>query len=568
MLHLKPGQPLFSIQNLKKAYGDNVVLADITFWIYPGDRIGILGYNGVGKSTLMKILSGQEKEFEGICAPAAPDLQVGIVDQEPRLDPTKTVRENIDDAVKDIHTLLKRFDELNEKMADVSSMPEEEADKFNTEYSQVMDELEAKQAWDLDRRIERAMIALRLPPADSAVTHLSGGEKRRVSLCKVLMSHPDLLILDEPTNHLDTDTVEWLEEYLRNYTGTYILVTHDRYFLDNVANRMLEIDKGRIKSYKGNYSNFLEQKETERNIKAREDSKLEDLLKRELEWVRSTPAARRKKSASRMKSFEQLEQQVRDSRDLRTDVVLEIPPGPRLGDRVIWTENLTKSYGEKLLFKDLNFEVPRGGILGITGGNGLGKTTLIKILQGIEKADSGTIGIGKNTKICYVDQTRDTLDPNLSVYEAISEGNDYVELGKRQLSMRHYLTRFNFKGPMQQILVGALSGGERNRVLLAKQLKIGGNLLVFDEPTNDLDLDTLRILEEGLTEFPGSAIIITHDRYFLDRIATHILAFEGDGEVHFNEGSYSMYKERKKERDKETGVHSSSKKSKHTKMVH
>ncbi|MEK7485336.1 MAG: ATP-binding cassette domain-containing protein, partial [Planctomycetota bacterium] len=364
-----------------------------------------------------------------------------------------------------------------------------------------------------------------------------------------------------------TETVEWLEEYLKNYTGTYILVTHDRYFLDNVANRMLELDRGVIRSYKGNYSDYLAQKAQEEKIKDREDSKRESLLQRELEWVRTTPAARRKKSIARLKNFDKLEQEVRDARDLRTEVELEIPPGPRLGDRVIWIENLSKSYGEKVLFKDLTLEIPRGGILGVTGGNGLGKTTLIKILQGLEKPDSGSVGVGKNTKMCYIDQTRDTLDPKQTVYESIDEGNNFVDLGKRQLSMRHYLTRFNFKGPIQQTLVGALSGGERNRVMLAKQLKIGGNLLIFDEPTNDLDLETLRILEEALQEFPGSAIIITHDRYFLDRVATHILAFEGDGKVYFSEGSYGMYKERKLEREQEGGSGYVSKKSKHTKML-
>ncbi len=567
MLRLKTGQPLFSVQHLRKAFGERVILADVTFWIYPGDRLGILGFNGAGKTTLMRILSGKEKEFEGICAPAVSDLRVGIVDQEPQLDQTKTVRQNIDESVKEIHQLLAYYDTLNDKFAEMASMSESEANKLSEEHSQVTDELEAKQAWDLDRRIERAMIALRLPPPDSSVVHLSGGERRRVALCQVLMAHPDLLILDEPTNHLDTETVEWLEEYLKNYTGTYILVTHDRYFLDNVANRMLELDRGVIRSYKGNYSDYLAQKAQEEKIKDREDSKRESLLQRELEWVRTTPAARRKKSIARLKNFDKLEQEVRDARDLRTEVELEIPPGPRLGDRVIWIENLSKSYGEKVLFKDLTLEIPRGGILGVTGGNGLGKTTLIKILQGLEKPDSGSVGVGKNTKMCYIDQTRDTLDPKQTVYESIDEGNNFVDLGKRQLSMRHYLTRFNFKGPIQQTLVGALSGGERNRVMLAKQLKIGGNLLIFDEPTNDLDLETLRILEEALQEFPGSAIIITHDRYFLDRVATHILAFEGDGKVYFSEGSYGMYKERKLEREQEGGSGYVSKKSKHTKML-
>jgi sulfate-transporting ATPase len=567
MLHLKPGQPLYSIQHLKKTFGDRVLLEDVTFWIYPGDRIGILGYNGVGKSTLMKILSRQDLQYEGSCAPATPDLKVGCVEQEPQLDPSKTVRESIDIAVEATYKLLKYYDELNEKMADINSLSPEDAEAFNAEYSSIMDELEAKDAWDIERRIERAMIALRLPPPTALIQHLSGGEKRRVALCQVLMSHPDLLILDEPTNHLDTETVEWLEEYLRNYTGTYILVTHDRYFLDNVANRMLELDRGRIQSYKGNYSDFLEQKEREREIKARGDSKREDLLAQELEWVRSTPAARRTKSAARMRNFEKLEQEVRDARDTRGELFLEIPPGPRLGGRVIWVEELSKSYGDKVLFKNLTFEVPRGGILGITGANGLGKSTLIKILMGTEKPDSGIVGIGKNTSFCYIDQTRDTLDPEKTVFEEISQGDEWVNLGKKQIPIRNYLTRFLFKGSLQQALVKTLSGGERNRVLLAKQLRFGGNVLVFDEPTNDLDLQTLRILEEGLLGFPGSAIVITHDRYFLDRVASHILAFEGSSYVHFTEGSYEIYKERKKQRDEEAGLTYSSKKSKHTKMV-
>jgi ATP-binding cassette ChvD family protein len=595
--HLKPGQPIYTINDLHRRFGDREVLRGLTFSLYPGDRIGVIGVNGSGKSTLMKILAGEDKDFEGVCVPSK-DLTIGIVGQEPQLSPEKTVRENIEEGVAHVHDLLKRYDAINEKLG--TDIDADEMTKLLEEQSEVQTELDAQDGWEVDRKLEVAMEALRTPPGDRDVKTLSGGEKRRVSLCKVLMHHPDLLILDEPTNHLDADTIEWLENFLAKYSGSYILVTHDRYFLDRVANRMLEIDRGQIFSYKGNYSDYLEQKQKLAEIERRTNDNREAHLKRELEWIRQTPAARRSKSKARIKDYEKLlaEHETAQEDAIRGDVELHLPSGPRLPNKVLVVESLTKKFGEsvreakpgepqasrreKVIFDQFSFELPAGGIIGVTGPNGAGKTTLMKMIMGLEKPDSGTITVGKNVVFCYVDQGRDTLDPKKTVFEEVAQGSEFIEMTpggpggvqKRTLHVRHYLARFLFTGSIQQTRVGDLSGGERNRVQLAKLLRKGGNVIILDEPTNDLDLQTLRVLEEALVKFPGCAIVITHDRYFLNRVATHIMAFEepepGSNKpftVTFSEGGYEIYQERKKRRDEEAGVKEASKAGKHRKML-
>jgi energy-dependent translational throttle protein EttA len=568
MKGLKPGQPLFTLKNVARRFGDRVVLRDVTFSLYPGDHIGIVGINGAGKSTLMKILAKLDTEFDGIAVPAK-GLTVGYVSQEAQLDPTKTVRENVELAVAESRALIKRLDEIYGLYADPAYADDPE--KMNAlveEQGEVQTALADRGLEDpasLDAKIEQAMEALRLPPPDRMANVLSGGEKRRVSICQALMAHPDLLILDEPTNHLDADTIVWLEGFLAAYQGTYILVTHDRYFLDRVANRMLEVDKGMIRSYQGNYSDYLEQKQKQKDIQDRTDANLIKALERELEWMRSTPAARRKKAKARITAFEQLQDEA-EKIERTQELELALPFGPRLGQKVLEVHELSKRYGDKVLFDKLSFEMPPGAIVGITGPNGLGKTTLIKIILGKETADSGRVEMGQTTKICYVDQTRDTLDPNKTVFEEVAQGSEFIELGKKQLAVRHYLARFLFSGSIQQTPVGKLSGGERNRVQLAKYLRSPSNLIILDEPTNDLDLMTLRVLEEALGNFPGSAIVITHDRYFLDRVATHIMAFEGNASVYYCYGSWETYLERKKERDAELGRTDPSQKFKHRKM--
>jgi ATP-binding cassette ChvD family protein len=562
-MQLKPGQPLLSGKDIKKSFGERAILRGLTFRILPGDRIGIIGPNGAGKSTFMKIMSGQDKAFEGTLIPAD-GLEIGGVEQEPHLDPALTVRENIDLALSHIHDLMKRFDALNEKLGE--SLSPDEMQAVLDEQAEVQSELDAKEAWDVDRRVEIAMAALRCPPAQAKAATLSGGEKRRVALCRVLMQHPDLLILDEPTNHLDASTIEWLEGYLAAYNGAYVLVTHDRYFLDKVVNNMWEIESGRGRGFPGNYSAYLEAKAKEAEVREKTNERREALYQRELEWIRSAPAARTSKSKARVKNFEALQKEIESTEKLG-EMDLVIPTGPPLSDKVVRVTGLAKGFGGRTLIDGFSFELPKGGIVGVTGPNGAGKTTLVRMLMGFEKPDAGTIEIGERTKFCYVDQGRDTIDPEKTVFEEISGGLDWVTWGTQRVNIRGYLARFQFKGAIQQTKCGQLSGGERNRVQMAKLLRGGGNVVVLDEPTNDLDLITLRVLEEAIMGFPGCAIVITHDRYFLDRIATHILAFEGDGKVVWCEGSWQTYQDMKKQRDAEAGKKEAPSKDKHRKMV-
>jgi len=569
MLGLKAGQPIYTANSISRKFGDREVLKDVTFSLYPGDRVGVLGVNGAGKSTLMKILAGQDTEFDGVAVPAR-GMTVGYVPQEPHLDLEKTVRENVELGVADTRALMKRWDDIMERWGDPEVLEDEAKQAaLLQEQGEVQTALEDRDAMDpkaLDNKIEIAMEALRLPPPDQVCKVLSGGEKRRVSLCKALLAHPDLLILDEPTNHLDAETVLWLEQFLDDYTGAYILVTHDRYFLDRVANRMLEVDHGRIRSFQGNYSNYLEQKQKQKDVQDRTDSNLLKSLERELTWIRSTPAARRKKSKARITAFQKLTEEA-EAIDRPLELELRLPFGPRLGNQVLEVKNLSKRYGDKVLFDDLTFEMPPGCILGITGANGLGKTTLIKAIVGQEQPDKGEIIIGQNTKISYVDQTRQTLAADKTVFEEVADGAEFISYGDKKISVRHYLARFLFSGGIQQTRVGQLSGGERNRVQLAKFLRHSSNLIILDEPTNDLDLMTLRVLEEALEAWPGCAIVITHDRYFLDRVATHILAFEGDASVYYCFGSWETYMERKQEREAAEGKGGSSQKFKHRKIA-
>ncbi|MCA8921198.1 MAG: energy-dependent translational throttle protein EttA [Planctomycetes bacterium] len=540
---MTPGKPIYTVKDVARKFGDRQVLKNITFSLYPGDRVGIVGVNGCGKSTLMKILGGEDKEFDGICVPVK-GLSVGYVPQEPELDWDKTVRENVEDGVRHVREVLARLETVYGLYADPDYAEGEKLEKLMAEQADLEALVEVYDAHTIDSQIEIQMSKLQLPPPDRVCRTLSGGERRRVSICKTLLSKPDLLIMDEPTNHLDAETIMWLEDYLAKYPGSYILVTHDRYFLDRVATRMLEIDKGLLRSYEGNYSDYLEQKGKQKEIQDRTDANLLKALKRELEWIRQTPAGRRKKAKARITAFHELEEEAANI-DRPLEMELRLPFGPRLGDKVINVEHLGKSYGDKVLFKDLSFEIPPGAILGITGANGLGKSTLIKIITGQETPDSGEVVIGQNTKICYVDQTRETLDPSKTVYEEVSGGSEFILYGDKQLSIRHYLAKFLFSGSIQQTPVGKLSGGERNRVQLAKFLSKASNVVILDEPTNDLDLITLRVLEEALLSFPGCGIVITHDRYFLDRVATHILAFEGNQEIYFCYGSWDTYKERR-----------------------
>jgi ATP-binding cassette ChvD family protein len=517
------------------------ILKDISLNFFPGAKIGVLGYNGAGKSTLLRIMAGIDKDFIGEARPQK-GINIGYLPQEPQLDENLDVRGNVELGVAETKGLLDRFNAVSAAFAD----PDADFDALLAEQAELQEKIDAAGAWELDRKLEIAADALRLPPWEAQVEHLSGGEKRRVALCQLLLSNPDMLILDEPTNHLDAESVAWLERFLKEYPGTVIAVTHDRYFLDNVAGWILELDRGHGIPWQGNYSSWLEQKEKRLETEARGEQARMKAMKEELEWVRSNPKGRQAKSKARLKRFEELSAQDFQKRSETNE--LYIPPGPRLGDVVVEIENGKKSYGDKLLYQELNLNLPRGGIVGIIGPNGAGKSTLFKILVGEETLDEGDIKIGETVKIAYVDQSRDALNGDKTVWEELSDGLDNITVGNYEVSSRAYVSRFNFRGASQQKRVKDLSGGERNRVHLAKLLKSGGNLLLLDEPTNDLDVETLRALEEAILDFPGSAVVISHDRWFLDRIATHILAFEGDSKVFFYQGNYTEYEANRKQR--------------------
>ena len=522
------------------------VLKDIYLSFFYGAKIGVLGLNGSGKSSLLKIISGIDKEFLGEVV-WSPGYSVGMLEQEPKLDPNKTVKEVVEEAVAETVSLLKEFEAINEKFMDPAIMEDPDAmDKLIQKQGEVQEKLDAANAWELDVMLDKAMDALRLPPGDAMVEHLSGGEKRRVALCRLLLQEPDVLLLDEPTNHLDAESVHWLEQHLKNYKGTVIAVTHDRYFLDNVAGWILELDRGEGIPWKGNYSSWLDQKQQRLKQEEKTESKRQKTLERELEWIRMSPKARQSKGKARLNAYDQLVGE--EAREKEAKLELYIPPGPRLGAKVIEVNGVSKAYGDKLLFEDLSFSLPQGGIVGVIGPNGAGKSTLFKLITGQEKPDAGHFEVGETVQLAYVDQEHDRLEPNKSVYETISEGNEHIKLGNKEMNARAYVSKFNFAGADQEKKVGVLSGGERNRVHLALTLKEGGNLLLLDEPTNDLDVNTLRALEEALENFGGCAVIISHDRWFLDRICTHILAFEGNSEVYWFEGNFSDYEENKKKR--------------------
>ena len=513
------------------------ILRGIWLSFYPGAKIGVLGANGAGKSTLLRIMAGVDHDFQGEAWPHE-GTRIGYLSQEPQLDASKNVRENVEVAVKQTRDLLLKFEQISNKFAE--PMSDDEMTKLLDQQAKVQEKIDAANAWELDRKIEIAMDALRLPPADADVNTLSGGEKRRVALCRTLLEEPDMLLLDEPTNHLDAESVAWLERYLAEFPGTVVAVTHDRYFLDNVAGWILELDRGAGIPYEGNYSSWLDQKRTRLATEEKQASARQRSLERELEWVRMSPRARQTKSKARIQKYEELATAAEGEKVMQNEIV--IPPPARLGNDVVIAKGLKKAYGDNVLFDDLSFSLPRGGIVGIIGPNGAGKTTLFRMIAGKEKADGGSLTIGDTVQLAYLDQTREFNDAN-TVYKEVSEGNDVIQVGKREMQARAYLAQFNFKGPDQQKKVKDLSGGERNRLHLAKLLKSGGNLLLLDEPTNDLDVDTLRALEEALIGFPGCAVVISHDRWFLDRIATHILAFEGNSETVWFEGSYRDYAE-------------------------
>ena len=535
-------QYIYVMKDLCKTWpGGKEVLKNIWLSFFPGAKIGVLGPNGAGKSTLLKIMAGLDTDFRGE-AWAAEGVSVGYLPQEPQLDASKTVMENVMDGVAQTRDLLKRFDEVNMKFAD----PDADMDALLAEQAELQEKIDACNGWELERTIEIAMDALRCPPGDWNVTKLSGGEKRRVALCRLLLSHPDLLLLDEPTNHLDAESVEWLQRFLKDYSGTVVMVTHDRYFLDNVTGWILELDRGEGIPYEGNYSSWLEQKEKRLAQEEREENARQKTMKEELEWIRQSPKARQAKSKARIAAYDELVKKAGEKAPTTAQII--IPAGERLGDVVIQAEHLRKAFGDKLLFDDLTFNLPPGGIVGVIGPNGAGKTTLMRIITGQEKPDAGTFRLGETVELGYVDQSRDSLNPNNTVWQEISDGKDIIQLGKREVQSRSYVAQFNFKGADQQKKVGQLSGGERNRVHLAKMLKQGANVILLDEPTNDLDVDTLRALEEALMDFPGCAVITSHDRWFLDRLATHILAFEGDSQVVWFEGNYEEYEADKRRR--------------------
>jgi energy-dependent translational throttle protein EttA len=527
-------QYIFTMHRLSKLHPpDKTVLDNVTLAFFPGAKIGVLGYNGAGKSTLLRIMAGVEQEYRGDAA-LAPGATVGLLEQEPALDESKDVRGNVEAGVAETRALLDRFNDL------AADYTEESADEF----AEIQAKIEAADAWNLDTQLEYAMDALRLPAPDADVSVLSGGERRRVALCRLLLRAPDLLLLDEPTNHLDAESVAWLEHHLAEYRGAVVAVTHDRYFLDNVAGWILELDRGKGIPYEGNYSSWLEQKQARLAQQERAEKGRARTIAAELEWVRTNPKGRRTKSKARLARYEQL---IAEERSVKLeDVQIHIPPGPRLGERVLTASSLRKGFGENLLIEDLSFDLPRAGIVGVIGANGAGKTTLFRMITGEEAPDGGSLELGETVKLAYVDQSRDALDPEKTVWEEISGGEDQLKVGERTVNSRQYTAGFNFKGSDQQARIGTLSGGERNRVHLAKLLRTGGNLLLLDEPTNDLDVDTLRALEGALLAFPGCAVIISHDRWFLDRVATHVLAFEGDSQVRWFEGNFDAYEEHRR----------------------
>jgi energy-dependent translational throttle protein EttA len=534
---------IYTVVDLSKKHGQKEVLKNIWLSFYPGAKIGVLGKNGSGKSTLLRIMSGVDKEFDGE-ARIAEGYTAGYLSQEPQLNPAKTVQGNVDEAVENVRKVLRRFDEINNRLGE--DMGPDEMEKLLLEQVRVQDEIEMLNAWELDRTVEIAMDAMNLPPGDADVTKLSGGERRRVALCKILLEKPDLLLLDEPTNHLDAESVNWLERHLADYKGTVVAVTHDRYFLDNVAKWILELDRGRGIPWEGNYSSWLEQKKARLVVEEKQASARQKTLDRELEWIRMAPKARQAKSKARISAYEQMSKQNFEEREQEFEI--QIPPGKHLGGLVVEMKDVSKGFGDNLLFDNLTFRLPPGGIVGVIGPNGAGKTTLFRLITGEEKADKGEVKVGPTVELGYVDQNRDALDADKTVFEEVSGGLDLIEMGNRKINARAYLARFNFTGTDQQKKVGDLSGGERNRVHLAKLLRRGCNLLLLDEPTNDLDVDTLRALEEAIVNFAGCVVVISHDRWFLDRIATQIIAFEGDGYVHICDGNFQAYEEERKRR--------------------
>jgi energy-dependent translational throttle protein EttA len=538
----EPNKVIYSMVGVSKYYDKKAVLKDIYLSYFYGAKIGVIGLNGSGKSSLLRIMAGVDKEINGE-AVLSPGYSVGYLEQEPLLDDARTVREVVEEAVQETVKLQKEFEAINAKF--VEPMSDDEMNKLLERQGEVQEKLDHLEAWDLDARLEMAMDALRCPPSDTPIKILSGGERRRVALCRLLLQKPDILLLDEPTNHLDAESVAWLEHHLQSYPGTIIAVTHDRYFLDNVAGWILELDRGQGIPFKGNYSSWLEQKQERLRQQEKSESERQKTLQRELEWIRMTPSARRAKGKARITAYETLLDQ--ESQKRREELEIPIPPGPRLGNVVIEADRVSKAYGDRLLVEDMSFKLPAGGIIGVIGPNGAGKTTLFRMITGQEKPDSGTIRLGETAVLAYVDQSR-ILDPQKSIWEEISGGADILKLGNREVNSRAYVARFNFSGTDQQKKVGQLSGGERNRVHLAKMLKEGANVLLLDEPTNDLDVNTLRALEEALENFAGCAVVISHDRWFLDRIATHILAFEGDSNVVWFDGNYSEYEADRKTR--------------------
>lgn len=537
-------QFVFTMHEVRKVVPpDRIILDGISLSFLFGAKIGVIGHNGAGKSSLLRIMAGLDPDILGEARPA-PGIRVGYLSQEPTLDPTKDVRGNVEDGVAETRDLLRRFEEVNAKFAE--PMDDDAMNQLLAEQAELQDRIDAVNAWEIDRTLEIAMDALRLPPGDADVTKLSGGERRRVALCRLLLQKPDLLLLDEPTNHLDAESVAWLERFLQEYTGTIVAITHDRYFLDNVAEWILELDRGEGIPWKGNYSSWLDQKKNRLATEEKQESARQRTLQRELDWVRMAPSARHAKSKARIRQYEELLKQ--GPKENYGSSEITIPPGPRLGDVVVQATNLSKAYGDKLLIDDLNFSLPPGGIVGVIGPNGAGKTTLFRMIVGEEKPDSGTLRLGETVKLAYVDQSRDALDPKKNVWQEISGGEELLRVGNREINSRAYVSSFNFRGADQQKLVGNLSGGERNRLHLAKLLQSGGNVLLLDEPTNDLDVDTLRALEDALMNFAGCVVVISHDRWFLDRIATHMLAFEGDSHVEWFEGNYQDYEVDRKRR--------------------